>query len=339
MKTIRFITQLCSALSLLTILSLNSFAGGAPTNVGVSDQKAGSVLVFPYFTTKGTADTRITISNTGMTKTIVHLFFIDESCNQADIPVCLTANASTSFLASDMDPSNAGYIIAVTVDAFGCPTNHNGLIGNAFVNDGTTSGNYGAEAFWAYGSAAEMATCNLANMTATLNFNVLSCPVMGMGAAGLDALPTQFVAEIQSPVTSVGQRIVVAGLAGDINVGQESLSAGSAMVGMGLLYNQNEIGASFSTPFSGTCLKIATITTSSPRILGGLAGGTRSIVKAGESATMKWSVGGAVGLILTPKGANTWSGIRALHKTNVAANTLTIPIYAPTCAAGFATAP
>ena len=275
MKTIRFITQLFSALSLLTILSLNSFAGGAPTNVGVSDQKAGSVLVFPYFNTKGTADTRITISNTGMTKTIVHLFFIDESCNQADIPVCLTANASTSFLASDMDPSNTGYIIAVTVDAFGCPTNHNGLIGNAFVNDGTTTGNYGAEAFWAYGSAAQMATCNMADMVATLNFNVTNCV-----GTGLDALPTQFVAEIQSPVTSVGQRIIVAGLAGDINIGQESLSVGSAMVGTGLLYNQNEIGASFATPFEGTCLKSTTITTTRPRILGGLGGGLRSIVKA-----------------------------------------------------------
>ena len=78
MKTIRFITQLFSALSLLTIFSLNAFA--APTNVGVSDQKAGSVLVFPYYKSDAAAiDTRITISNTGATTTKVHLFFVDDA--------------------------------------------------------------------------------------------------------------------------------------------------------------------------------------------------------------------------------------------------------------------
>ncbi len=332
MQTTRFFTQLFSALSLLMILSINSFAGGPPTNVGVSDQKAGSVLAFPYYKSDGLAvNTRFTISNTGATDTRVHLFFIDAACTQADMAICLTPNASTSFLASDMDPLNTGYLIAVAVDSDGCPINQNGLIGNAFVNDGNYVGNYGAEAFWAYGTAPQMATCDMVNMVATLNFNVLSCV-----GTGLDALPSQFVAEIQSPLNSVGQKIVVAGLSGDISAGTDNLKAGSAMTGIGVLYNQDEAAGSFSNPFTGACLKSTVITTTSPRVPGGLGTGARALVKTGEVATMKWNVRGAVGLIMTPTNAgNSWSGIRTLHKTNVAANTLTIPVYAPTCEAGF----
>ncbi len=58
-----------------------------PVNVHVSDQKAGSLLVFPYYVSKAAEqkDTRLTISNIGENATTVHLFFIDgTSCNQAD---------------------------------------------------------------------------------------------------------------------------------------------------------------------------------------------------------------------------------------------------------------
>ena len=329
MKTIRFITQLFSALSLLTILSLNSFA--APTNVGVSDQKAGSVLVFPYYKSDAAGnDTRITISNTGATTTRVHLFFVDAGCAQADMPICLTANASTSFLVSEMDPSNTGYLIAVAIDENGCPIAQNGLIGNAFVSDGTYVGNYGAEAFWAYGLNSEMATCDTVNMIATLNFNVLNCV-----GTGLDALPSQFVAEIQSPNDSVGQKLVTVGLTGDLANGV--VSTGAAQVGIGLAYNDLEKQGSFSSsPWTGACQKSFIIDLRTPRVPGGLGKlvgvNNQALIPSGRTGTLKWSVAGAVGLIMTPPtGANKWEGIRTLHKTNAAIGALIIPATPASC--------
>jgi hypothetical protein len=330
MKTIRFITQLFSAFSLLTIFSLNALAA-PPTNVGVSDQKAGSVLVFPYYRSDAvitTINTRITISNTGATTTRVHLFFVDDSCAQADMPICLTANASTSFLVSEMDPSNTGYLIAVAIDENGCPIPQNGLIGNAFVNDGNYVGNYGAEAFWAYGT--NMASCDTVNMIATLNFNVLNCV-----GTGLDALPSQFVAEIQSPNNSIGQKLVTVGLTGDLTNGVAS--TGAAQIGTGIACNDGEKPGSFSSPWGGACQKSFIVDLKTPRVPGGLgsllpAVSNPALIPSGRTGTLKWNVAGAVGLIMTPPtGTNKWSGIRTLHKTNAAVGTLVIPATPASC--------
>ena len=65
--------------------TLNCPAG--PVNVRVSDQKAGSLLVFSYYVSKAAEqkNTRLTISNIGDATAKVHLFFIDgTSCHQAD---------------------------------------------------------------------------------------------------------------------------------------------------------------------------------------------------------------------------------------------------------------
>ena len=194
-------SRLFFALAALIVLAASALAGAAPTNVGVSDQKAGSVLAFPYYTSLGTSDTRLTISNTGNEGATVHMFFVDASCNQADQYICLTANASASFLASEYDPSNSGFLLAVAVDSNGRPIKNNVLIGNAFVNDGNYVGNYGAEAFWATADSK----VDDATMTSKLLFGTI-----------YDELPTQHVAEIQSPNDSVGQRILVAGLAGSL---------------------------------------------------------------------------------------------------------------------------
>ena len=88
-------------------------------NVGVSDQKPGSLLVFPYYSSRTAErkDTRLTISNVGPQLTYVHVFLIEgTSCNQADFFLCLTPRAIYSFKASDYDPENTGYMLAVAVD-------------------------------------------------------------------------------------------------------------------------------------------------------------------------------------------------------------------------------
>ena len=188
---------------------------------------------------------------------------------------------------------------------------NNVLIGNAFVRDGEYVDNYGAEAFWA--NSPSLAVQN-PNGTATLFFD----------GGSYDAVPNQFAVEVQSPLNAVGQRVVTVGLSGDLTT---SRLTGAAQVGTGLVYNGNEKPfGSFSAWLSGNCQANATISTSSPRVPNGMA----VMVPNGQVGTLKFNVGAAVGLILTPRTA-TWKGIRALHKTGLTTTTITIPVIRPVC--------
>lgn len=287
-------------------------------NTRVSDQKAGSVLVFPYYTSVigGASNTRMTISNisnaatTAANTAYVHLFFIDgTTCQQSDLFLCLTPNASFSFKASDYDPGNTGYVIAVAVNREGVPVQNNVLIGNAFVTTPTLADNYSAESFWANSFA--VATVN--GNTATLYFD----------QTGYDAVPKQFAVEIQSPAEALGQQVVTAGLSGDLTTSQLT---GAAQVGSGQAFNEKEAFGSFQGWLTGACQARATISTASPRVPNTLG----NLIKTGQTGWLKFNVGSAVGLLLTPRTAP-WKGIRALHKTQTTATTLTIPLLVPVC--------
>ena len=310
-------TRTLLAVAALVVVAASAFAGNPPTNVGVSDQKAGSFLVFPYYNSKSGSDARLTISNTGVNTSNVHMFFVDASCNQADQYICLTANASLSFLASEYDPENTGYLLAVAVNDSGIPIQDNSLIGNAFINDGAYVGNYGAEAFWAGTNPGTDAVATGGIMGAFMFFN-------GSKNGGYDQLPSELVAEIQSPNDVVGQKIIVVGLRGDLTGIAPTLrvSDSSSQIGIGVAYNDGEKPGSYSNPFTGGCQKSFIIDSRTPRVPGGLGSqagiNNPALIPSGRTGTLKWSVGGAVGLILTPKqGNNKWSGIRTLHKTNV----------------------
>jgi len=216
MRTSHKLTQFFVALTALVALAAASFAQvpttgavvpianplaapaaqvGILNQIEVSDQKPGSVLVFPYYTSnaQNKFDTRITISNLATANLtvipapgpnpigafqytgsiIVHVFFIrGGDCQQSDQYICLTKGASISFKMSEQDPDVTGYVIAVAVDQNGLPVSWNALIGNAFVNAGTVQGNYGAEAFANSGPFGFLTTlANLQSATATLLFN------------------------------------------------------------------------------------------------------------------------------------------------------------------------
>lgn len=119
-----------------------------------SDIKEGSVLFYPIYTSDATnsnaQNTRINITNTSATeKATVHLFAVDgASCAVLDAFLCLTPNQTSSFLASDFDPGNTGYLIAVAVDDNnGIPRAFNELIGDEFVKFSSGhQANLGAEA-------------------------------------------------------------------------------------------------------------------------------------------------------------------------------------------------
>lgn len=104
------------------------------------DQKAGSVLFFAKYTSD-TIDprrenTQINITNTHPTSDIdVHLYFVDGStCSIADSRMTLSPNQTASFLASDLDPGVAGYLVAVA-NYEGVPTQFNHLMGDAYIHE------------------------------------------------------------------------------------------------------------------------------------------------------------------------------------------------------------
>jgi hypothetical protein len=147
------------ALSALVVLSASALAADpgivAPAASSVSDQKAGSVLFYVAYASNATApateNTRLNITNTSQTSAaFIHLYFVDGStCSVADSFICLTVNQTASVLTSDIDPGVRGYIIAIAVDGvLGAPTQHNFLIGDAYIKYATGhTANLAAEAF------------------------------------------------------------------------------------------------------------------------------------------------------------------------------------------------
>ena len=188
---------------------------------------------------------------------------------------------------------------------------NNVLIGNAFVNTPQFADNYGAESFWANAPSAGLYTQS--GNTATLYFDHV----------GYDAVPKQFAVEIQSPLDAAGQQVITASLSGDLTT--SSLS-GAAQIGTGQAFNEKEVFGSFNAWLTGTCQARGTVSTASPRVPNGLG----NLIKTGQAGSLKFNVGAAVGLLLTPRTA-TWKGIRSLHKTQTVATTLTIPIFVPVC--------
>jgi hypothetical protein len=292
-------------------------------NARASDQKAGSLLVFPYYTSHRAtrADTRMTISNVSMQTINTHVFFLDgATCSPADMFLCLTAGASFSFEASTYDPENTGFVYAVAVDTLGRPMQNNGLVGNAFVNDGEDYDGYGAVAFERYDNSVTQPNGTIA--------------LLSLNGTIYDAAPVQFAVEIQSPLDVAGQRIIVAPIAGDLDgtatlpASHPTLPTAATQLGIGLAINGQERAVSFSSLLSGSCLKTATLSTTYPRVPGGLGG----LIGKGATGHLQFRVGAGVGLLMTPRtGTNKWSGIRGLHHTATSNVILAIPAISPVC--------
>ncbi len=333
-KLTRMFLALASLVSLASLSfgqvpTVGAFPAPAVNQIEVSDQKPGSILVFPYYTSNAQtkADTRITLTNLmgtlsavpanggGNGSVIVHLFFLRGSdCQQSDQYVCLTKGASISFKASEQDPEVTGYVIAVAVNEMGAPQHRNQLVGNAFVSAGDIVGNYGAESFAAANGFVGAVLAVNADGTATLPLNGL----------GYDRGADQFAVEIQSPNDATGQTIVHVSLNGNISTaGLSSVSQS----GTGLVIRGDEKQGSFVRFISGNCQSVNTITATAPRVPTGLG----VFLPKGSIGTMVYNTNvGSVGLLLTPKN-NAWSGIRTLHKTRTKDSELIIPVFMPVC--------
>lgn len=285
-----------------------------------SENKTGSVLVFPYYTSNddASADTWMNISNLSGSPVIAHLYFIEgTSCQQADTAVYLTPYATVTLRAYYDMPLETGYLLVVGVGQNGCLIQNGGLTGNAFVKapagyfgpgSGETRGNYGALAFNAYAPA-----CPSGGELA-LNFN----------GVALDAMPTTFAATVQNPNVAPGQTIVMAGLNGNLNTGTLT---GAAQLGTGGVYNANEAFRSFTNFILGACHSVTTITNSNPRIIGVSGSGLSGLIYPGSAGVLLFNTAGGAGIIITPRNNAGWSGIRGLTYTRTSSVTLRVPAF------------
>lgn len=279
-----------------------------------SQQKPGSILIFNLYTSSiNTAlnDTQIALTNTNPVNPVnVHLFFVDGlNCAVSDQFITLTQNQTSSFLASDIDPEVNGYLIAVAVDASGCPMISNFLIGRADVR--FVSGHHATlPAIGISGLAMPTQPCTSSSVTATLAFNGVQ----------YDELPrTLSVDSLPSLANGNAPMLIVNRIGGDLN--SEAAKLGSVS---GRLFDDSEISRSF-TLNGGACQLRGLIGDNFPRTQPGYS----NVIPAGRTGWMKlWAVGdeGLSGAMIN-RGVNGFSGgynLQTLTTTNTV--TVTIPV-------------
>ncbi|MGE0127130.1 MAG: hypothetical protein AB7U82_03405 [Blastocatellales bacterium] len=333
MRTSRKLTQ--TTLTLFTLLMMASAAFAAdpglayPASSEVSDQKAGSVLFYNYYTSaanEGGANsnnTRINITNTSaLSAAFVHLFFVASDCSVADNFICLTANQTASFLTSDIDPGTQGYLVAIASDGvYGCPINFNYLIGDEYIKrqDGFAA-NLGAEAFSA---VAQVPTaCDGNSTTAALSFD---------GISYNQAPRVLAISNVGSRANGNETLLIINRFGGNLATG-----ASSTGTIFGLFYDDAENSFSYTFPVAG-CQIRGTLSDTFPRTVPRLS----TIIPSGRSGWTKfYNLGSDVGLLgaVINKNENAegdsgaFNGGHNLHKLTLSSsNTLTIPIFPPSC--------
>jgi uncharacterized repeat protein (TIGR01451 family) len=284
-----------------------------------SDQRPGSILIFPYYTSSAvsssTHNTRISITNTEINRSVyLHLFFIDGTDGVvADSFICLTANQTTSFLMSDMDPDVNGYLIAVAVNENGCPTRMNVLVGEAAIR---SAGGYAAIVPAEGVAALAQPTCVAASILTTIHLDGVQYSMLGRTLA-VDSLP--------SPANGDSSMLVVNGIGGNLTDGAPQIGKVN-----GLIFNDVEQGFSFTTTEGVQMAQVLTSTfpRSTPRL--------PTIVPAGRTGWMKLSTQNSglalVGLQMSRNlNPGSFGGGTNLHKLTVSPTSLTIPVITPTC--------
>lgn len=302
-------------------LDINDFELN-PTVTG-SDQRPGSVLIFPIYSSSASSptseNTRINLTNIHSTlPAYLHLFFIDGSnCSVADNFLCLTPNQTSSFLVSDLDPGVKGYIIAVAVDQRGCPTKFNYVIGSEYIKLQTGhTANLGAEAV----AAKQAPSCNASSSTATLKFDNTDYQYLAQVIAA-DGLPSR--------ADGNDTMIVVNRIDGNLGLGMESLGTL-----FGIFYNDTENSLSFS--FTAGCQLMSSLNNNFPRITPRF----ETFVPAGRTGWLKigrQTQGGIVGAVLnfnpnSKTNINAFQGGRNFHKLTLSpTSSLIIPVFPPSC--------
>jgi len=296
-----------------------------PASSTLSDQKAGSVLFFNIYTSSASnpnaQNARISLTNADPGRPVgVHLFFVDGgSCSVADAFLCLTPNQTTSFQASDLDPGATGYLIAVAVDAAGCPINFNSLLGDEYVK--FSSGHAAnLRAVAASALSGGLPACDANSVTATLNFDGLSYNLMPRALA---------LSNIPDCASGNDTMLIVNRVGGNLAIGAATLDTL-----FGILYDDAENGVSFS--ISGGCQLRGSLSNSFPRTTPRL----ESFIPAGHSGWMKLYSFSDIGMLgaainFNPNAGSNAGAFNQGHNLHVltltGAATLTIPVFPSPC--------
>ena len=267
MRTSHKFTQILLTLFVLIVGVTASMAQATPSIP--SDMKQGSLLFYNIYTsTIGDAsqNTRLNLTNTNPTKSVnVHLFFVrNYDCTIADTYVCLTANQTFSFLASEYDPGETGFIFGVATDDNGCPINFNYLIGDLYTKSyfGTTNyfqANLGAVAFaaqniwdganyvaWQPGTRALLFNSDMLCAIAFGLYHDVTNPAICH--ALYDKVPCQLAVDnIQSEADGNTTLLILHSMQG------KPEQAGSIGIIMGQVFDDNEKGYSYQATSTG-CL-------------------------------------------------------------------------------------
>lgn len=328
MRTSRYFTSLLTTLAFLTVMAVNSFAADPgityPVDGVVSDQKAGSVLIYSVYTSSATSpateNTLINITNTSDFRDVaVHLFFIDgASCSPADSVVCLTRRQTVSFRASELDPGTMGYLVVVAIDNNGCPVVHNALIGDEYVK---FSSGHEANLPAVAAAAATVPVCDASSTDVTLNFNGIQ----------YDQLPqTVAISNLASRVDGNDTMLILIRPSGNMGIGADALGAVT-----GILYNDAENAYSFTFSSSQCQIKFS-INNSTPRT----APRFTTVVPSGRSGWMKmFNYSGAplLGAVINfnPAASASPTAFNQGHNLHImrlaATSSMRVPVFPPNC--------
>lgn len=315
-------------------MSLTAFAADPgvafPSDSAINDQKAGSLLIYNYYTSAPaqptTTNTRFSITNTSTeSAAFVHLFFVDgASCSIADRYICLTANQTLTFLASEQDPGTTGYLIALATDGvLGCPTSHNFLIGDEYVK--TASGheaNLGAEAIAAL-YQGNLPGCDGNSVTALVQFDGVQYNLIPRVLA---------VSNIGSNGDGNNTILIVNRTSGNLLTANFQLGPV-----FGILYDDQESAHSWTAIWG--CQRVIQLNNDFPKTVPRF----EQVIPAGQTGWMKfWTInlGGILGAVITRNpnvgaASGAFNSGHNLHKMKLApfdnTNGYIVPIFPPPC--------
>lgn len=296
-----------------------------PATAETSDQKAGSVLIFPFYSSNITRpsleNTRLNLTNADSSRAAyVHLFFIESGGQVADSFICLTPNQTATLQTAEVDPGESGFVVAVAVDRMtGCPINFNFLIGDEFVKLASGhAASLSAQAFAALPGA--QLPCDASAVTAELNFD---------GVTYSAAPRVLAIDSLAAPDEGNSTLLILNRLGGDLSNRISSLGQV-----FGLLYDDVENPYSFE--LSGGAQLRRLLTRDFPRTTPRLS----EIVPTGHTGWMKiWmnsdrAMTGAV-INFNPGAASqvtAWNQGHNLHTLTLnTKSTFTMPVFAPNC--------
>jgi len=320
-----FVRPLLVVLSLTTGLAVAGRAADPgtelPATSEISDQKLGSVLIYPLALSGAASqeNTRVSITNHSLTSAaFIRLLFIN-GVNGAvtDTFICLTAGQTASFLHSDVDPGVRGFLVGISVDnVTGAPNNFNQLFGEASVKlAGGHQAGYKAEAIAAI--AANPASVSGSN--ASLNFDGTSYNRLPRALA-VDRLKS----------TADGNSTILALCRVD---GNYNFSLGSLGAMTGTMFNDAALAAPFT--LTGAPQEFITLSDTFP-----ITPVYSQLISAGRSGWLQvWRDADAplIGATLNfNAGAGSsisrFNGGHNLRKlTLTAAGSMTVPIFVPSC--------